>query len=601
MLAYTYDNNLRKTLNDRRLNYWEAYIQEINEMLGLRAYRFSLQDLEDREKLKDIKTLILGHQSGTHLTDRAINILDEWVKEGGVLVGFAPKGMDEVFGIKSVSTINQEPDDYTISGYFDLRPHPITHEIHPFLAQEQKLLVLSDIQVVEGNFPLNKEEKVDVELARLYDTTGKDLEHPAITWHSYGNGYTGYFAFDVAKTIWVLHQGRPITVTPRDRANPRLTPRTSEMQVIGNNSRKAAYADEIAFILQNMVAQNPQPFIYQIPPDGDKIPDALLYWGGDEYVGPVEYSLDASDWMKSKGLPYHINIQENHPITDDQLQHILQNGHEVSLYYHLYQDDNFDMAEEHYIKQNDIFYKRFGYRPVCTVNYVCRWKGWSEPAKWMLKAGGKADNSFQGSPFPGPHPLLNSPFFSFGFGTSYPFYFYEDYTGGNQRIDFLEEPIVCYEVGHRGSIVDKETVAIEDVHPPVDMAIKYHMVMNMFYHPTYIARYPICRQAIEEMLRYIDQRKAYVKHMGNNQVWEWWDSRSRSTIDEVCIKNNVMQLEYSCEYPSGMILKIPLKDNPPSKVTCDGELIFHKIKKEFGHEWLFFIVPHGKHTVSLVF
>ena len=90
----------------------------------------------------------------------------------------------------------------------------------------------------------------------------------------------------------------------------------------------------------------------------------------------------------------------------------------------------------------------------------------------MLKAGGQADNSFGGPPRPLGHPMANGPWFGFGFGTAYPFFFRDDHEHQNQRIDFLEEPILCYEVGHRGSITgkDKETRAEEEVHAPMDMA-----------------------------------------------------------------------------------------------------------------------------------
>jgi hypothetical protein len=517
------------------------------------------------------------------------DVLDVWVKAGGTLIGFALEGLDHVFGLEPVGTIRQEPDDYTISAYFELRPHRITHEVHPALSLEQRLFTLSDVRLTkpEGS----------VELARLYDTSNRDLGCPAITWNRYGKGAAGYFAFDAAKTVWLLHQGRPVRAVYDGKGYPK----TSQLQVIGKNSRKVLYADEIVFVLQNMIAQNPQPFIYQIPPMGKKIPDALLYWGGDEYHGPVERSLTASDWMKEKGLPYHINMCDDHPITEEQLRHIQQNGHEVSLYYQLHEEDHFAMKKEHYIELNDLFYRKFGYRPVCTVNKWLGWTGWAKPAKWMLKAGGKADNSFYGNPVPHDHPLSNGPSFAFGFGTSYPFYFYDDYENGNQRIDFIEEPIVCYEVGHRGSITgrDKETCAKEEVHAPVDMAVKYHLVMNMFYHPIYISHFPRCREAIEEILRYIEYIGARVLHMGNDQVCEWWEARSRSTVSDLIIQENSIRFKCHCAYPSGMIVKIPVNGDSEFQVLCSGNTVAYKEKNEFGRRWIYVVVPSGEQNIEI--
>ena len=117
-----------------------------------------------------------------------------------------------------------------------------------------------------------------IALAGLYDSSGRDLKSSAIHWNGYGRGAAAYFAFDPAKTIWILHEGRPLD--PPDKEIP--YPRAADKCVIGNNSRKVPYADELCFLLQNMMARSSQPFIHQVPPEGDTIPDALFYWGGDE-------------------------------------------------------------------------------------------------------------------------------------------------------------------------------------------------------------------------------------------------------------------------------------------------------------------------------
>ena len=46
MLAYVYDEALRESLNGRRENYWDAYIAEVFELLGLRGAELTLADVE---------------------------------------------------------------------------------------------------------------------------------------------------------------------------------------------------------------------------------------------------------------------------------------------------------------------------------------------------------------------------------------------------------------------------------------------------------------------------------------------------------------------------------------------------------------------------
>ena len=599
-LAYVYDRELHESINRSGENFWEIYIREMNELLGVCAVSLPLAALEDMSKLKEIKTLLIGSQSGSRLTAKARQNLAAWVQEGGNLIGFAVSGLDEVFGIESRGTIKQEPDDYSISGYFNLLRHSITTEVHPFLFLEQHLLILSDIQTV-----LRKDSE---ELGNLYDTAGNDMNQSVITWRRFGKGYAGYFAFDVPKTVWLLHQGRPLY-----GINDGRNRRTYCLQVIGNNSRKVPYADVLVFLLQNMIAQNPQPFIYQIPPAGDRIPDALFYWSGDEYFGPTKLSLDASDFMKEKGLPYHINIgveqhkgqKDGHPMTQNDFRHIRNNGHEISLWYKLFDEDNRDITEDLIKYQTDLFYERYGIRPVCTLMHSCNWQGWVEPARHMAKAGVKADNSFIPLSVP---PLsfshLNSAQFGFGFGTSYPFHFYESYEQSNTRLGFIEEPIICYEVGHRGSAItqelqDKETKASEEVHLPIDMAVKYHFVMNMFYHPLYIANFPRCREAIEEILRYIEYIGARVLHMGNDQVCEWWEARSRSTVNDLIVQENSIRFKCNCAYPSGMIVKIPVDGDSEFQVFRNGNAVPYQEKQEFGRRWIYVIVPSGEQSIKI--
>jgi hypothetical protein len=587
MLAYVYDETVRNEFNQQGINYWDAYIREILDLLGAGGEPLDLKQLENSNSLNKTKTLILGNQMGRKLTDKMIKTLEAWVQDGGLLVGFGLRGLDHVFGNKPSRFIKQEPDDYTISGYFDLRPHPITTEIHHFLFVEQKLLILSDIEPVE--------RQTSVELAHLFDRSGKDLNSPAITWNSYGQGFAGYFAFDVAKTVWLLHQGKPTSHLPENRWHPR----PPEMTVVGENSRKTPYADEICFLLQNMIAQHTHPFIYQIPPKDNKVTDALLYWGGDEYTGPVEFSLKSSDWMRQQGLPYHINIPENHPMTPQELKHIHDNGHEVSLFYHTLPEYGFKMTEDLYLKQSEDFFKKIGYRPCVTVNSVTRWNHWAGAAKWMLRAGGKADNSFASGPLPLEHPMANGPFFGFSFGTTYPFYFYDDFQGENKRIDYMEQPIVCYEIGHRGSLSDRQTNTHREVHLPLEMAIKYHMVMNLFYHPVYIAQFPNCRRAIEEILHYIKDTGAAVVHMGNDAVAYWWEARSKSTVNLIQTDEKTNQFDCRCEYPGGMIVKT-LLSKTLREVTIDGQApATHEIRTEFAGNWLFVVIPHGRHQINI--
>ncbi len=115
----------------------------------------------------------------------------------------------------------------------------------------QRLPIVSDIRMVR----LNGAE----ELAVVVDTTGKQLCLPAITWSECGRGRSCYFAFDAAKTIWLIQQGRPAPDHPEEGKYPRA----HDMSILGENSRLVPYTDEMAWLIQNMIAARPQHHVGQ--------------------------------------------------------------------------------------------------------------------------------------------------------------------------------------------------------------------------------------------------------------------------------------------------------------------------------------------------
>jgi len=589
--AYVYDAELRVQANRNGRNYWYEYIREINEQLGLHAEEIPMSYLEDAALLAGISVLFVGDLKASSISDAIRDNLDNWVCEGGVLIGFAAEGLDEVFGNTCDSVIPQAESDFDICGYFALESDELTTGIHSYLHPEQKLIIFSHIRGI------NPDESK--ELARLYDLDGNDTDRAAITKRDYQNGHAYYFAFNVPQTIWVLHQGIPIT---HDRDGDGYY-RTGDLIAIGDNEREVLYADEILFLIQNMIAQKPQPMIYAIPPKGNQVPDAMFYWGGDDEAA-AGTQLWASNWMKEKDLPYHINIMRNREgkftVTQEEAEAIHANGHECSLHYNFIDDfDPLAFTEADVREQAEAFYKEYGFRPVCTVNHWCRWTGWAETAKWIYATGSRADNSFIHHRQP---PLNPSNRLGFVFGTCFPFYFYDDYNGENRRIDFLEEPITAYEIGYSSS----DVCDFDIIYKSVDMAVNYHLVMDMFYHPINVYDHPACRRAIEEVLRYIESKGIVAVHKGNDGLWEWWDKRSRSQITDIVIHEetadgqSVLSFTTHCEYDDGMIVKVPMGSAEPElPAMCDGQNADYSIREDFGRKWLYVIVPGGAHEVKI--
>lgn len=592
MFAYLHDETLKQARNQQGFNYWDMYLPEMCGQLGVTAQALAPADLENGHCLQELQGLIIGAECGRHLAEKAKQNLTRWVSDGGLLIGFSVAGLEEVFGLELAAKMSQPRDDYTLAGYCACLHHPLTHEIHSLLFREQKLLLFSDLLLVKPT--------TGVSLANLFAPDQTALGAPAITWNAYGRGHAGYFAFDAAKTIWLLHQGRPLAAQQTERAKA--------MSVIGHNSMKVPYADELILVIQNMIAAHyPQPMVYAIPPHGDTIPEALLFWGGDCCAGDSAGFVRVSNWMKAHGLPYHFNVHYIKPdnielnLDPNDAEIIKKNGHEISLHYRFDRGLTRPMTPATIKAQVDAFQRKYGFKPVCANVHSTLWKGWTEPAQWMLAAGTAADNSFAPGPFPSPASFSNGPSFGFGFGTPYPFFFVTDASDGNRHIDFLEEPIVCYEIGHYGSFppYDKNQSSPNDWHAPLDLAAKYHWVMNAFYHPVYISDCPPCGRAIEAALDYIKQQGYAVRHMAPDQVAEWWLARSRVRIDRLDVRPDSIRFECHSDYPDGVIVKVPLAGRKAVSVDCGTKPCPFAIKAEFGNVWMYIILPRGAQSVAI--
>jgi hypothetical protein len=220
----------------------------------------------------------------------------------------------------------------------------------------------------------------------------------------------------------------------------------------------------------------------------------------------------------------------------------------------------------------------------------------------MRAAGTRADNGFAGKCVPNDNHFRNSASFGFGFGTAYPFYFWDDWRARNARIDFMEQPIVCYEAGHRGSTAvepDRDTRAFEDLHLALSLALKYHLTLNMFYHPTYIVRNAACREALYEIRRYLAFRRAVVVHMNNRMLAEWWDARHASAVAVCALSRRQTTFRARCAYPAGMVVKLPLPQG------CEGACVEGTsavtVRREFGRTWIYLVVPRGRHRLTVRF
>lgn len=602
-VAVFFDDDLRAAANAAGANYWHVYTREICMQMGLMFEELSRGRL-GAEELARYSVLILPDLPAKYLKPEEKQALEEWVRQGGLLIGFATGGLGDLFGVVVEDEWPQPHDAFTPAATLRFVDGELARSMMFPGDEDMPLLMVSAVkllgprtQVGHAAFPAHAGEAARVtevrELARLLNLQGRDMGRPAITLRELGQGQAVYFCFNVAQTIWALHHGRPID----DDYDGDGKLRFSDGMITRPFTTGVPYADMLMYLLRNLIARRGMPFIHALPPmpDGD-IPDALFDYGGDD-EGASELQLIASGVMKDFGLPYHVNIMP-HPdghfgMSKAEYDQLKANGHEPSLHF------NFIDGVEHPRKftrrqvqqQVDWYVEAFGELPVCTVFHWVTWHGWTEIAEWLAAAGVKADNSRFIQYCPPTNPVNTV---GFGFGTAYPFFHYCDWRKENDRIRFLGVPIGAYEVGYLGSEVQFHTLKLA-----IDMAGFWHLPMNLFYHPVYLAQYPACPEAIKQGLAYIEQIGLKALHYGPDRVTEWWLARSNAELTDVKRDETGLSLRASCCWHDGMILQMLWQGDEP-QVQVDGEVATWRLREEHGGKWLYVAVPAGEHEVAVL-
>ena len=539
-VRFLYDDRLRQETNGRSENYWYVYIREIADQLGMTAQQMSRQELASGA-LETTRVLIVPNLSEGYLATSERASLAEWVEGGGILIGFATEGLDELFGLRETGRIEQPGDAWSYSSALRLTDAELAAPLYSPEIVDAAIVIISAVRLVQAE---------GRELARLLAIDGTDLQAPAVTLRNVGQGKTCYFTFDLCQAMWTLHQGRPVY---GDRDGDGYL-RMSDAVVTRPFRVDVPYADLLLLLLRNVISLAGVSFISPLPPTADgQVPDALFYYGGDDEAAEGT-QVFASDWMRAQGLPYHFNIMP-HPdgsfaVSKEEFEQIKANGHEPSLHFNYIegQEHPYPFTEADIRQQVEWYQEAFGETPICTVFHWTLWHLYHEPAQWMAACGVQADNSriHTGSP-----PLNPANLCGYAFGTAFPFWYWSDWCSGNERVDFISEQITAYEVGYIGG----QRADFPQLHRAIRDAAYWHFTMDFFYHPVNVTNRPECREAIVELQRYSQELDLTLVHMGNDEVNHWWRARSAARIEETDDGPSV-----TCDWPAGCILVTRAED-----------------------------------------
>ena len=585
-LAWIADSLVHRRENEGGRNYWDVYLEEIADRLGVGADRIEAT-AADQKTLGAYQAILLGAFGGNAVPTPLSNTLYTWVRQGGLLLAFATQGLDEGLVLESFGPLHQK-DDYakTADLSWDAGSRLSTNLRLPEYS-ERPLPCHAPVRRVKGS--------QGIVHASLTPIGYSEERIPAFVERTIGKGKVVYCTFDLPKAMWVLHQGRPVITQPSDDGFYR-----ADTLSVYRDEQTVPAADELILFLRNCLADSGQPFLSPLPPMNEQSADLLCYWGGDD-EGIAGTHRRAAEFMHAHGLPYHSNIlcsrDGTFTITRAEAEELERLGTEVSLHYNFHDvgphPSHFTRDEVR--QQAAAFRETFGRAPGCTVNHWSLWTGWHQPAAWMAEMGGKGDNSF--IPLQGERPCYR-------FGTSLPYRFYADHTGENARFSFVAQPGTCYEplygipnnMAEGADPPDREEQAVL-LRRSVDVTAHYNGAIDFFIHTYRLADWPASRGAVEFVLSCLREQGLRAVHLGNDALCDWWEARTQSYAVVSSIDPGEKRLQVRAVSPHGVTVLLPIAGK--GEVRLPGCRATWRTREAFGRSWLEVSVPQGEHEIRV--
>ncbi len=591
MTGYVYDEAHCAKCHSSGHNYWFKYIEEIFDEMGLRASKLSRSQLLQPESISRLKFIFIGEVDLSGLEKERLH---EWVTCGGTLIGFATGGADDLFGIKRVKRILQADGHFTVTGAYQFNAAIQAKADPRYDYRAARLFIISDVELVEA---------LDGSRVGSFVNAGRyETEYELIVEQRVGSGKTIFLGFDMPKTIWTMHQGRPVD---RDWDGDGYY-RTGDAIALGRmTDLELPYADYWLLFLEDLLTQVPQPFVHQLPPSADgELPDMLLHYGGDDECTPG-IQVKASEYMKEKGLGYQMNIMQDKSgkfaISAEQYKQIKANGHDLSLHFDFF-EPHYHFTEAHLREQLQQYEAAFGETPVATVNHCSMvTAGWTDQARWAAALGMKGDNTRIHSFFPPMNPIN---LFGCGFGTVYPHFVYDDHKHGNDKIEYVYIPILLFEPRIYDQSRELDIARIRDA---IERAAHFRWTLNVFLHPIYLVdpkETVHCWPAVEEILRFIEERQYRVLHYSTNELCLWWFDRAATSVHlDSTSRGDSSSLTFTVTTPSsqGVYVKLPLPDSASETASykLDGISTQGIVQRRNAKKWLMCFVPQGSHDIEI--
>ena len=372
-------------LDKTSYNRFSAYLLEILDVEGFFSRDvkdLSFSDLSGHE-LKGYDIVLLTHMD---LTSEQKDLLRDYVETGGNLIVLRPpRDMAALFGLEASMGINKRVDDRYIK----------IEEGHP-LGRD----VAAEILQFHGDADLYTSVGADV-LAYISGDFHSRTVYPAVSTFSLGDGHTAAFAYDLAASTVLLHQGRcensSVGSNPDADRDDRWIPNDLFIGHLDARLKYVPQADIHQDLLVRIInwmsrSKRPIPRIWYFP----NAAPGMAYFNGDSDGMSREDYLNIISTVKKYEGKYTVYLMEQHhkiiePVFESALR---AEGHSFGQHIFLDWRVGVDEAKTRVAQELKQFQERYGHPPLTNRGHCLIWVGWTEMAKFLSAGGVRMDQNF---------------------------------------------------------------------------------------------------------------------------------------------------------------------------------------------------------------
>ena len=428
---------------------------------------------------------------------------------------------------------------------------------------------------------------------------------PAIATGTFGRGRFAVFAYDLAASTVIFHQGRPEQSSTGSAwpGNPSsyYTPADMFTGLLDFDLRHVPQADFQQRMFSRAVewayeAAGPLPRLWYYP----HAARALQFINGDGDSMRHDELVVMIDLMEKYEAPYAAYLMmDDHPkVAPAEVTDWMGRGHSFGQHVWAGPRPSPDELDERITWETHQFRNRYGFTPLTIRHHCVIWSGWVDTAKSLERNGVRLDLNYRAA-----HDYRDG----YLTGSGLPMRFMDE---DGAFIDVYEqETLTCDDF----ILIHKSAHPVSTVDEAVDVSRQYlqdavesgHTVVHQYFHPVY-ARTDWDRPYTPPWLEGTLQaaRRLGVPAVGADSWVHFNDGRRETAIDQVLWDEDASSSTFRVATPEqidGLTLTVPASHGclRASRVEIDGQEHDLRVEDIQGKEYVFVVVSQGADRIQV--